>query len=531
MGWGVRNFLAGDAWARLQETFDLLILSVYADVPGFRERFEEPGVTVHPLGSPTDNGPTKIIRGLTRVSYWYRVKTGSHQYKLSSLRSRLRARAGRKGHIAVRRKRKKTKITAPAAAPPSSALRRLLWATSYPVRVVYEAIGRRYRPRRSIRRVARRWKNRGLLITLDLLRWVGPPLFPLLKPICRRLLGNSPHVRELRELLRREGVCGLFSTNCCSQTEWPAVLAAQALRLPVVGAVTSWDNPSSKGLMICKYDALLAWTRQMEGDIRKYMNGSGKQEIHVTGPPQFDYYLQPAYQRDRETFCAELGIDPAKKIVCYSTVSPGIMPDDPEMVCRVADILRKIPLDTQLLVRLHPMDRMQRYKKVRRKKRYNGIIWTLAGEPKLRTNDQWCPDREDLIRAGATIRHSDVNVHCSYSTMMLDFSALDKPVVVIGHDIDGSSERFRLYENYEHIRPVLDFGAVRVAYSTEDLGEHLSAALSDPRALAAERRALVRSLLGDLDGQAGLRCAGAIVEAMRRGIERHHERRAARQSN
>jgi hypothetical protein len=360
------------------------------------------------------------------------------------------------------------------------------------------------------------------------MRMAGPPLFPALRGAFRHWAARRwGAVARLKDLFVREGVDALFSTNCCEQTEWPAVLAARALGLPVATALTSWDNPSTKRFLVSDYDGYLAWSPEMRDHLVQHMEVRQPERIHLTGAPQFDFYFKPEYQLSREEFCRLYHLDPRRKIVVYSTVTPGIMPDEPEIIRQVHDLWeRDLPGDPQLLVRLHPKDRLERYQHLVQDPRRRDIVWTLAGSPRISKKDQWCPDRQDLVRAVNTVRHGDVNVHCRYSTMMLDFSALDKPVVVIAYDSQGSTARAREYEQYEHLKPVVQSGAIRIAYLPEETERHLRLGLEAPATDREARARLVKYELGDLDGRAGERAGRAVVDIVTAALRRRAGRAA-----
>ncbi len=354
------------------------------------------------------------------------------------------------------------------------------------------------------------------------LRWLGSPLFPALRLLYRRQLKRRwPAVAELRQLFQREQVDALFSTNCCEPSEWAAVLAARAGGLPVVTAITSWDNPSTKPFLICDYHGYLAWGPLMRDHLQRHLDVRDAARIHLTGPPQFDFYFREEFHRTREEFCREHGLDPARKIVVYSTGTPAIVPDEPENLKHVHDLWhRDLPGEPQLLVRIHPKDRLERYAGLRHDPHRQGIVWTLAGAPKLAEKDQWCPDPEDLHRAVNTVRHGDVNVHCRYSTMMLDFAALDKPVLVIAYDSRGSTARSLDYEKYEHLRPVVRSGGVRIVYTPEEMERQLRLALESPEMDREARARLIHQQLGELDGRAGERSGRAVVEIVQAALQR-----------
>ncbi len=448
LGWGVRNYLLGDAFRVLSENFELLILSPFARLPDFAQRFQSLGARV--LGCPEAPQPNRSLRlyHLANAAFARRVPTVS------------------------RRSQKN-------------------WGGG------------------------RAWFLRGL-------GRCGAPLFPLLRAAYRRsLVAHWQPVAELRQLLRRERVDALFSTNCFHFSEWPAALAARAEGLPIVTAVASWDNPSTKSFLPCDYDGYLVWSTVMRDHVRAYWEVRDEERIHLTGAPQFDYYFQEKHLLSRREFCRRHGLDADRKIVVYSTVAPAIMPDEPEMLRQLHELWRRdLPGEPQLLVRLHPKDRIERYHTLREDRAARDIVWTLAGEPKLAEKDQWCPDEDDLIRGVNTVRHGDVNVHCRYSTMMLDFAALDKPVVVIAYDSEGSTARSLEYEKYEHLQPVIRSGGVRIVYTPEELERQLRLALESPERDHEARCRLAREQLGRLDGRSGERAGQAVVAIVHAQLQR-----------
>lgn len=354
--------------------------------------------------------------------------------------------------------------------------------------------------------------------------WLGQKLAPVLFPLLRAfyqyvVIRDWVHLVKIRELFARKNVDAVFSTNQMNNSEWGPVLAARSMGLPIVTAITSWDNPSTKTFPILSdYDGYLAWGDRMRDATIRHQGVRDPSRIHVVGAPQFDFLRDENYIQSREEYCRTLGLDPTRKILVYTTVTPGIMPDEPHMVRRVHDMILDgtLPADTQLLVRLHPKDRIERYEELRKDPRRAGIGWTLAGNPKIQKRDQWCPDRDDMVRAVNTVRHGDVNVHCRYSTMMLDFASMDKPVVVLAYDNAGNTEGARVYEDYEHLKPVLASGGVRVAYSEAEARTLLQEAFSAPEKYRVERKQMVEEQLGFLDGRSGERAGNVIVDIVRR---------------
>ncbi len=470
-GWGVRNYLLSETFEQLRRSYDLLIVSPFAQYEEFRQRFEQPGVQV--WGQPPQHYRDRtlsLMRSLT-VSFFYHFRpTNNRNLKLNLALQR-------------RRKRNRGKLH---------------------VRMVRTAL-----------RAARYCACK-----------LSPAAFPLMRRGYRRMLKSRwPVVAELRDLYRREQVDAVFSTNFMEHWEAGACLAAEWEGLPTIAAITSWDNPSTKRFPLCNYDAYLAWSPLMQDDMRRYM-GVGDAKIVVTGAPQFDFYFDPRYYQTRAEFCRAYGLDPARKIVVYSTVTPGLMPDGPELTGQVHDLWCKdLPGRPQLLVRLHPKDRLERYEALRNDPRRQDIVWTLAGQPLRDAGDQWCPDRDDMIRAVNTVRHGDVNVQAAYSTMMLDFAALDKPVVMLRFNSRGETHQSQIWETYEHLQPIVQSGAMLTADNLAEAEHNLRDALERPERLRQARQSLIELELGQVDGRAGTRVAQAIDQTIQARLQKPHLRK------
>jgi hypothetical protein len=95
--------------------------------------------------------------------------------------------------------------------------------------------------------------------------------------------------------------------------------------------------------------------------------------------------------------------------------------------------------------------------------------------------------------------HADLNVNFG-STMTLDFSAHDKPVINPTFDVRTPPVfGISLYDfctQFEHYKPVEALGAARFAKSASDLGEFVNAYLADPARDREGRRRLVHMQVG-----------------------------------
>lgn len=161
-----------------------------------------------------------------------------------------------------------------------------------------------------------RWKTLGwkaaLLLTLGGF-WPGSRLL--------RAIVNRRHVEEpngaLADLLDREKpdvvlhptvLDGVFINDL--------IVQCRKRNVPLVLAMNSWDNPSTKRAVVGNPDWLLVWGEQTRDHAARFM-GIDRAHIVPFGVAQFDVYTaQPRI--DRTAFCAAHGIDPQRRIILFA---------------------------------------------------------------------------------------------------------------------------------------------------------------------------------------------------------------------
>jgi hypothetical protein len=233
--------------------------------------------------------------------------------------------------------------------------------------------------------------------------------------------------------------------------------------------------------------------------------------VHVVGTPQFDPYADPAHPSTREELAQALGIDPSRPIVCFTGGDEGTCPDDPFHLEVLLDAVRSgaIPDDPHVVLRTAPVDPGQRFDDVRR--RHPELV---DARPKWRIDpgQGWheaYPTLADVGALAGLTAGADVNVNMA-STMSIDFALRDTPVVNIGFDRDGAEGRAEAYYRFEHYRPVVELGAVRVAGNPAELAAHVSHYLREPDLDCRGRAAIVELELGVPMGRSGTAVVAAL---------------------
>ncbi len=313
------------------------------------------------------------------------------------------------------------------------------------------------------------------------------------------------------ELLRRLKPALVFnSSHSHSPNAVQAVQAAQWLGIPTATFLFSWDNLTSQGRIVPLYDYYLAWNEDIRQQLLGIYPSIRPEQVFVTGTPQFDFHFRPELYWSREEFCARVGADPSRPIVLYSTGMDNHMPGEPLIIEDINRMLKEMTAfgSPQLLVRLYPKDRTpHRFDEVRQR---NPDI--LFPEIPWNTNF-YTPKFEDAPLLTNTLRHCEVGINVA-STVSLELCMFDKPVINVGYNppVDIHPKDYALYYSFDHYKPVVESGAVRVAWTEAEMKDLLVKTLTDPLADSDKRGRFIKRMFGDtLDGKVSQRIAATLI--------------------
>jgi hypothetical protein len=369
-----------------------------------------------------------------------------------------------------------------------------------------------------------RWRLRDLEAT-DALRWfkrrlrkiacypfanrAGLALLSKLEQASSRWFSTTDqYVRLLKQI---EPSLVFNGSHVHSTIATPVVQAAQWLGIPTATFIFSWDNLTSQGRIMEPYDYYLVWSEAIRDQLLQVYDSVRPDQVLVTGTPQFDFHFNPEFYWTREEFCARVGADPTRPVVLYTTGIAHHMPGEPQLVEGIANLLKEMTDfgPPQLLVRVYPKDRTNRFEELRRKRA--DILF-----PDVPWEREWfTPKFEDSFLLTNMLRHTAVGINVA-STVSLELCMFDKPVINVGYNPPGMNTRsidYRRYYDFDHYRPVVESGAIRLAESEEEMCVLLRQALIEPQAGSAERRALIQGMFGDsLDRHSAERVAGYLLK-------------------
>lgn len=343
------------------------------------------------------------------------------------------------------------------------------------------------------------WGGRGIQHTKRLIGRLScsPRRMQLLERRVFAAVRRAPETRFWREQYQRLKPEVIFSSQQLAPDALPAIVAARDLGIPTAAFVFSWDNLTSKGRIIAPFGHYLVWSDHMAGELLHYYPMISSSQVHVVGTPQFEPYIDENLMVPREQFFRELGLDPGRSLICYSGGDAGTCPEDPDHLAVLLELIRnaRIRGNPQVVLRPCPVDDGKRFQRVR--ERFPELVSAAPRWTQARDGDwaRFFPLPEDVRLLANLTRHADLNVNLG-STMILDFSIHDKPVVNVAFDVADppvfGMPVYDFYYRYEHLQPVLRLKATRIARSVDEFARHINDYLEDPSLDRDGRRRLVQ---------------------------------------
>ncbi|HUP32089.1 MAG TPA: CDP-glycerol glycerophosphotransferase family protein [Gaiellaceae bacterium] len=317
----------------------------------------------------------------------------------------------------------------------------------------------------------------------------------------RWFFSQRRHVpRRLLEAMRDE-CAALVVANVQPLIVVPYLAAARRLDLPVVAYVASWDHTVGKGVISPHCERYVVQNAVMEDDLRVY-HDIDPGRIVVTGWPQTDVFDKPRPRATYDALLRAYGLDPSRSLVLVMGNTPTNTPYEGRFVERLLAWWDEGARERfQLLFRPHPRD-----------KEWAERFRAAQGRAGVHLQE---PSYTDLDALATLLQHADVVV-ANAGTILLDALVNDRPAVCVLYDEGAPDGESWAAKNVvgKHYEELAASGAFYRAESFDDVVSGLERALASPGELAKERRAVVREVVGDVDGRAAERAVDAIVEVV-----------------
>jgi hypothetical protein len=328
-----------------------------------------------------------------------------------------------------------------------------------------------------------------------------------------KLLLTYPRSPEALERLRASPPAVLVSTGPFWFMEPAIVAVAKNLGIPTLALIPSWDNLSTKGRLVFKYDGYLVWSEQAKRELHNFYPHTRQVPTYVVGAPPFDVLFQERFHLSREEFCADQRLRPDLPIILYAVGSPNFLREQYGALYMAERVARGDLGEVQLIVRPHPVfDEAEiggMFSKFSPR-----VIVQRTGEAGMAVTAR-CQDERQITDWVNTFRHAAVVVNLS-STVTIDAAIFDCPVVNLDYDPEPGQPNQALVKDVNHLwthfKPVAESGGVWLVNNFEEMIEAVKTYLVRPEMHREKRRWIAESVCGYLDGQCGERMAQAILD-------------------
>jgi hypothetical protein len=198
------------------------------------------------------------------------------------------------------------------------------------------------------------------LVEADLAATADDAEYPSrLRAVLGEMEGRLPHTATADRLLDRcqPDVVIVTPLVQAAHAQVAHLRAAARRGIPRGFLVASWDSLTAGGLMHDEPDAVIVWNDAQRREATDLMAIPGERVV-VTGAPGFDRWFGRQPSRDREQFCADVGLDAGAPYVLYLGSSPVIARNEAAFVARwmrgVRTSDRAALREASVLVRPHP---------------------------------------------------------------------------------------------------------------------------------------------------------------------------------
>ena len=305
---------------------------------------------------------------------------------------------------------------------------------------------------------------------------------------------QNPNVKNLEKLLLVIKPDLVFNTSHIHNSiSLDLMYAVKKLKIKTAAFLFSWDNLTSQGRIIPAYDIYFTWNDKIKEDLLNLYPNIKKENIYVTGTPQFDFHFNEKFIDSKEKLYDFLNIPLDKKIVMYSTGMAYYTPKEHIIVQEIEKIIRKIDDKLHLVVRIYAKDDNTEYYKLRTSNKNISIpdhFWEL---------NHLTPTLKDIKLFNSILNYCTIGINVA-STVSLDLAVLNKPVINIAFNPPNENiypnDYEKIYE-FDHYKPIIQSGAISLVKNQKELKEEIEKYLKNEFYLENERKKLVKSFFGE----------------------------------
>ena len=289
-----------------------------------------------------------------------------------------------------------------------------------------------------------------------------------------------------------------------------AVRSAQALGIPTVAAIASWDNLTNKGQLRVQPDMVTVWNEEQKREAVT-LHGIDPARVVVTGAQLFDRWFERRPSESREDFCAKVGLPANRDIVLYTGSSVFISPSAIEapFARRWIEALRAssdpLTANAAVLIRPHPFN----------VEGWQTTDFSDLGPVAVFPNARFTPSADSARTSFFDSLYFASAIVGVNTSAMIEAAILGKPVLSLMTGEFAATQQGTLH--FRYLLPE-NGGFLRVARSFDEHLTQLTDALRNPDVARAQTQAFVRSFLRPRGLEVS--CTPLLADALERAADR-----------
>lgn len=300
----------------------------------------------------------------------------------------------------------------------------------------------------------------------------------------------------------------VFTTDSFYREDVMLLLEAKRCGINTVGMIRSWDNATTKGVFLTEPDHIIVHNNVLKEEMIS-IHHVPSDKITVTGVPHYDTVINAA-DIYRERFFKEMGLDLSKKTILFAPGGKMLYKHDGEILA----LLKKhtdagdFIYPMQFLVRFPPGDTLD----VESITGDKNFIIDKPGTNVTGRKKESEMSQNDNKRLHHSLLNSDI-VITLISTMAIDGTVFDKPVIVIGFDPkEGLPDAVKKFNKRPHFHKFLNSGLVTISHSDEEFVSQINMFLKNPDLNKEKREAIIERYAYKLDRRSSERVAECVLK-------------------
>ncbi len=334
-----------------------------------------------------------------------------------------------------------------------------------------------------------------------------------IKILYRSLFFRLYNQNEFSDLIKKYNPDMIFSTDIFNDDDIRLITEGKINKIKTIGMVRSWDNATNKIFLPIMPDKIVAHNNNIKKEL-EFFHYVKKQNIYVSGIPQFDYYLN--YKpKNMDSFFEKTGFAKNRKVIMFAPAGKKFIDSDGDQLQVLHDAILSgdIEHNPQIIVRFPPGDIMD-VSNLSLSDKVN----IYFDKPGVDFSSGITKDREmdesDMYWMSDSLYYTDILISAG-STLCIDISAFDKPIICPKFDGINKYEHFRsvkkMYDKF-HFKYLIEGGACTIVENVEDFIRSINLYLNDDSVNKKERRKLLINQCYKFDGKSCSRIANYLID-------------------